>query len=84
MAADQIYDIRERSQDPRILSRQKYRNSLYYVAQSAIWIGNAYVVLRILSILLSPQKWQMWAMFLVEAVFIRECYRHLGVKETEL
>jgi hypothetical protein len=74
MAADQIYDIRELPQDPRILSRQKYRNYLHYVAQSAIWIGNTYVALRISSILLSPQTWQMWAMLLVEAVFIRECF----------
>lgn len=84
MAADQIYDIRELPQDPRILSRQKYRNYLYCVAQSAILIGNAYVVLRIMSILLSPQTWQTWAMFLVEAVFIRECHLHPGVREAKV
>lgn len=77
MAADQIYDIRELPEDPQIRSGRRYRSYLSYVAQSAIWIGNIYVALRLLAILLSPQTWQVWVMFLVEAVFIREC-RHRG------
>jgi hypothetical protein len=75
MAADQIYDIRELPEEPRIPSGQKYRNCLVYVAHLSIWIGNIYVAFRLLTILLSPQTWQMWAMFLVEGVFIRECHR---------
>lgn len=72
MAADQIYKIRELSDQPRTRSGHRYRNHLTYVAQLAIWIGNIYVVIRVLAILLSPQIWQNWAMFLVEAVFLRE------------
>lgn len=73
MAANQIYDIRELPEDPRILSGKKYRNYLVCVAYLAIWIGNFYVGLRFCAILLSPQTWQLWVMFLVESVFIREC-----------
>lgn len=83
MAADQIYDIRELPEDPRIRSGHKYRNYLSYVAQSAIWIGNVYVGLRLLAILLSPQTWQVWVMFLVEAVFIRECRNPQGVRKMQ-
>ncbi|OOQ84387.1 cellulose synthase [Penicillium brasilianum] len=79
MAADQIYDIRELPEDPQIRSGRRYRNSLSYVAQSAIWIGNIYVALRLLAILLSPQTWQVWVMFLVEAVFV-----HLSRKDQHL
>lgn len=81
MAANQIFEIQELSDESRTRSGHRYRNHLTYVAQLAIWIGNVYVVIRVLAILLSPQKWQKWAMFLVEAVFIREYHCHPNMKE---
>jgi hypothetical protein len=81
MAADQTYEIRELSDESRTRSGHRYRNHLTYVAQLAIWIGNIYVVIRVLAILLSPQKWQNWAMFLVEAVFICEYHCHPNMRE---
>ncbi|KAJ5166800.1 uncharacterized protein N7482_005581 [Penicillium canariense] len=72
MAADQTYDIREFPHDPQILSGQRYRNHLYYVAQLAIWLGNLYFVVRFLAVLFSAHTWQMWLMLLVEAIFLHQ------------
>lgn len=73
MTADQIYDIRELPDSSQTSRGRKYRTHLYYVAQAAIWTSNVYLVLRALAVLLGPLRWQAWVMFLVEAMFIREC-----------
>ena len=68
------YEICELPEDERVLSGRKYRTHLYYVAQSAIWIGCLYFVVRFVALVSSPtQTWQMWAMFLVELVFAGRC-----------
>ncbi|KAJ5619503.1 hypothetical protein N7510_003487 [Penicillium lagena] len=63
MPLEQRHDIRELPPDPRILAGQRYRKSLNYVAQLAIWIGNLYFSARLLLILFfSRQTWPMWAL----------------------
>ncbi|CAL5872217.1 uncharacterized protein PFLUO_LOCUS6476 [Penicillium psychrofluorescens] len=77
MPSEQGHDIRELPPDQRILAGQRYRKSLYYVAQMAIWVGYLYFIARLLLILIYPrQTWQMWVMLLVEAIF-----SHLSRKE---
>jgi hypothetical protein len=75
MPLEQGHDICELPPDKRILAGQRYRKSLYYVAQLTIWIGYLYFIARWLLILVySRQTWQMWVMLLVEAIFSREFF----------
>ncbi|KAJ6120513.1 nucleotide-diphospho-sugar transferase [Penicillium sp. IBT 18751x] len=71
------YDIQELAQDQRVLKGQRYRNFVYYAAQTGIWIGHLYFTLRLLSVLCSPSwTWPIWTLLLVEGVFC-----HLSRKE---
>ncbi|KAJ5682237.1 hypothetical protein N7462_005402 [Penicillium macrosclerotiorum] len=67
-----VYNIREVPQDQRILSGQKYRKQLYYVAQAAVWTSYLYIALRLLALILSisDNTFQIWAMALTECFFI--------------
>ncbi|KAJ6022004.1 nucleotide-diphospho-sugar transferase [Penicillium herquei] len=69
MAVQNSFDIIELSEDERAVSNRKYRKTLHYVAQSAIWIGYLYFLVRVSVLLCSPSKtWQIWAMLAVELV----------------
>lgn len=73
MDSEHKFEIEELPADQRALASQKYRKPLFYVAQSAIWIGYLYFLIRTLALLSSPQRnWQMWTMLGVELTFARK------------
>ncbi|KAJ5765269.1 hypothetical protein N7520_004828 [Penicillium odoratum] len=74
--ASKTFKFSELPPDQRILSGQKYRKSLYYAAQAAIWTGYLYFGIRLLAVLSSPYQWQTWIMLAVELIFA-----HLARKE---
>ncbi|KAI9924869.1 hypothetical protein ASPWEDRAFT_40565 [Aspergillus wentii DTO 134E9] len=56
--------------DRQTPSAQRYRRSLYYAAQAAVWMSCFYFSARFLLILSAPREaWHVWMMFLVEAIF---------------
>ncbi|KAL4864769.1 hypothetical protein BDV12DRAFT_7563 [Aspergillus spectabilis] len=66
------YDIREVPLDKRIQAGQRYRKPLYYAAQAATWVFDAYFVVRLGLLIGAAQRtWQMWLMILVEWIFAR-------------
>jgi fatty acid desaturase len=81
MSEKSKYEIIELAQDQRVLTGQKYQKSVYFAAQTGIWIGHLYFALRSLSVLLTPSwTWQVWTLLLVEGIFLREfamVYRHI-------
>lgn len=73
MTVVQGYDIIELPQDRRILRGFRCHQPLSYAAKAALWIGYLYLTVRFLSIAFAPSwPWQVWVMFLVENVFLRE------------
>lgn len=73
MPGGTMRDIVEIPQDQQVREGQKYRKLLDNVVQFSEGISCVYIILRLLSILLAPEKtWPIWTMFLLEIFFIRK------------
>ena len=66
-----MLETQELSPDPQIFCSQQHQGQLYYIARSAIWIGNLYLIVRLTVILAASRTWQMWVILFVEVIFIR-------------
>jgi hypothetical protein len=75
MTPEYAGEVEELPPDSRMLSGQRYRKYLYYVAYAAIWTTNIYFFIRSLLILSAPNSsWRMWLMLVVEGLFTRKSY----------
>ncbi|RAL00128.1 glycosyltransferase family 2 protein [Aspergillus ibericus CBS 121593] len=64
-----MYTIQELPPDQRIVSAQRHRSLLYYVAAAAGWTFNLYLVVRLVLCFSSvEQNWRIWGTLLVEAI----------------
>ena len=67
-----MLEAQELPPDPQIFCSQQHQGQLYYIARSAIWIDNLYLIVRLTVIFSAASRtWQMWVILFVEVIFIR-------------
>ncbi|KKK15240.1 hypothetical protein P175DRAFT_0496768 [Aspergillus ochraceoroseus IBT 24754] len=72
MSTKAPYEIQELQPTQQMLAGLRYRKSLHFVAQAAVWTTDIYFLLRVGVVVTSlGQTWQMWLMIMVEWIFAR-------------